>query len=336
MSHATGSPSTMQRVIVATDGSAHAHAAATFTGALAWPAGSVVHVASVVEAPPPGDLPVSYWEAQALADWRTVLDRSYATARERALTDLAEAAAALRKRLPGVDIDEVICVGEPAAELLSLASAVDAELVITGTRGRSAVSALLLGSVSEALVNEAPCPVLIVRDEMADLRIVLVALRTADDADRLAEVCLRLPLPPATRVVAVTASAPRPPAAPAGRSFTPGKTEALLAAWDEAEHTGAAAAGARFVERMRAGNPERDVTARVIRGDLRPSALESRADIAPAVLAEAVALGADLVVVGAREQTGLTAKLGLGSVSRKVVRRAPMAVLVVRSAPSPP
>ena len=42
------------------------------------------------------------------------------------------------------------------------------------------------------------------------------------------------------------------------------------------------------------------------------------------------------VIVGAREHRGLAARLGLGSVSRKIVRRAPMSVLVVRDAPAVP
>lgn len=335
MSHATSVPAVIQRAILATDGSAHATAATAVAGALAWPAGSVISVASVLEAPNPDHLPISHWEEQALADWRMILEYTYTSAREQAMSHLAAAAGALRARCPGVAINEVLCVGEPAAELLSLARSTSAELMIAGARGRNVLEGLLLGSVSEALVTEAPCPVLIVREETAAIRVVLVALRTPDDADRLAEACLRLPLPPATKVVAVTASAPRPPGASSGRFLAPGKTEALLAAWDEAEHAEAEAAGARFVERVRAGDPGRDVSARVIRGDLRPSAFETRADIAPALLEAAEALGADLIVVGAREQTGVTAKLGLGSVSRKLVRRAPGAVLVVRGAPSP-
>ncbi|MCA9878336.1 MAG: universal stress protein, partial [Thermomicrobiales bacterium] len=239
----------IQRVVLATDGSAHARAATSFAAALAWPVGAVVSVASVMEAPSLSDLPISQRDESALADWRQVLEQSYATAHEQTMAYAAVSAAVLRARHPGVDIDEVICLGEPAAELLSLARAVDAELMIAGARGRTVWEGLLLGSVSEALVTEAPCPVLIVRQETAGVRAVLVALRTVADADRLAAACLRLPLPPATKVVAVAVSAPRPPAAPAGRSFAPGKTEALLAAWDKAEHAAAEAAGARFVER---------------------------------------------------------------------------------------
>ena len=39
-----------------------------------------------------------------------------------------------------------------------------ARLIAVGTRGHSPVASLLLGSVSNAIIRQAPCPVLIVRD----------------------------------------------------------------------------------------------------------------------------------------------------------------------------
>ena len=51
-----------------------------------------------------------------------------------------------------------------AAEAISeLATEVEADLVVVGTHGRSGVKHLLLGSVAEATVRHAPCPVLVVR-----------------------------------------------------------------------------------------------------------------------------------------------------------------------------
>lgn len=329
MSYAPSGP-IIQHAILATDGSANAAAATTFAGALDWSSGTRISVASVIDVTDPGDLLVNEWEEQARTDWRMIIEQSYTSARQQAMSVIEEAAEVVGQRCPGVVIDEVLRVGEPATELLSLARSTNAELIIAGARGRTALERLLLGSVSEALATEAPCPVLIAREEVAAIRVVLVALRTAGDADRLAKACLRLPLPAATHVVAVTGGAPRLPVASGSRPVAPGKSEALLEARDEAERAEAEVAGARFVEQMKAGHPDRAVSARVIRGDLRPSGFEARADIAPALLAEAKALGADLIVVSAREQTGVTARLGLGSVSRKLVRRAPRAVLVVR------
>ncbi|MCA9879108.1 MAG: universal stress protein [Thermomicrobiales bacterium] len=331
MSQASGAP-VIKYAILATDGSPYASAATAFAGALAWPAGATISVARLLDAPDPGGLPVRCQAAPVAADWSTILEHTHPAAHEEVTSCIADAAETLRAQCPGVEIDEVFRVGEPVAELLSLARSSGAELMMVGARGRTVLERLLLGSVSEGLVAEASCPVLIVREEAAEIRVVLVALRSADDADRLADACLRLPLPPAAKLVAVTASAPQPPGGAAARPRASGAAEAPLAARGETERAGPEAAGLHFVERIRAGDPERPVTARVIRGNLPSSALESRAGIAPALLREAEALGADLIVVGAREQPGGAAKLGLGSVTRKLVRRAPRAILVVRDA----
>lgn len=213
---------------------------------------------------------------------------------------------------------------------MSLAGSVEAELVISGARGRTALQSLLLGSVSETLVSEGPCPVLVVRQPITELRTILVAVHAPHDADRLAETCLRLPLPPSTRIVVVTASAPRPFEKPGHQPFAPGRVEALLEVWAESERDEAELAGQRFGARVVAADPDRTVEARIARGEVRPSSLEARADVVPALLEEAEALDASLIVVGAREHRGLVARLGLGSVSRKLVRRSSRAVLIVR------
>jgi nucleotide-binding universal stress UspA family protein len=52
--------------------------------------------------------------------------------------------------------------GMPAQRLVAFAGEIDADLVIAGGVGSSAVAHLLLGSTAERLVSWAPCPVLIV------------------------------------------------------------------------------------------------------------------------------------------------------------------------------
>jgi nucleotide-binding universal stress UspA family protein len=52
--------------------------------------------------------------------------------------------------------------GAPAERLVAVAESEDAELIVVGCRGRGALRAALLGSVSAKLIALAPCPVLIV------------------------------------------------------------------------------------------------------------------------------------------------------------------------------
>lgn len=49
------------------------------------------------------------------------------------------------------------------SEVAQLASDLDAELIVVGTHGRRGFRRLLLGSVAEAVVRQAPCPVLVMR-----------------------------------------------------------------------------------------------------------------------------------------------------------------------------
>lgn len=53
--------------------------------------------------------------------------------------------------------------GAPAREILRAAKVLDAELIAVGTHGRSGLKRLVLGSVAEAVLRDAPCPVLVVR-----------------------------------------------------------------------------------------------------------------------------------------------------------------------------
>lgn len=50
-----------------------------------------------------------------------------------------------------------------SSEVAQVASDIDAELVVVGTHGRRGLRHFLLGSVAEAVVRLAPCPVLVVR-----------------------------------------------------------------------------------------------------------------------------------------------------------------------------
>jgi len=53
--------------------------------------------------------------------------------------------------------------GEPASVILQLAEEVHADLIVMGTMGRSGFGRFLLGSVAEAVMHRAKCPVLTVR-----------------------------------------------------------------------------------------------------------------------------------------------------------------------------
>jgi nucleotide-binding universal stress UspA family protein len=61
-----------------------------------------------------------------------------------------------------IDTERRAGVGVPAERLADVADDEEAELIVVGSRGRGAFKAAFLGSVSNALVGVARCPVLIV------------------------------------------------------------------------------------------------------------------------------------------------------------------------------
>lgn len=76
-------------------------------------------------------------------------------------------------RWPHLKIEPAILHGHPADVLVHLSSS--AQLVVVGSRGRSTLSATLLGSVSSQVATHAHCPVVVVRDHR-DTGPVLVGL----------------------------------------------------------------------------------------------------------------------------------------------------------------
>lgn len=55
--------------------------------------------------------------------------------------------------------------GKPVEEILSSANDIGADLIVIATHGRTGFKHVMLGSVAERVVREAPCPVLVVRQE---------------------------------------------------------------------------------------------------------------------------------------------------------------------------
>jgi len=74
--------------------------------------------------------------------------------------DLKEA----EKMIPShVNYQLLFELGEPVPMILYLAGMVHADLIVMGSRGRSALKSLLLGSVSASILRQAKCPVFIVK-----------------------------------------------------------------------------------------------------------------------------------------------------------------------------
>lgn len=64
-----------------------------------------------------------------------------------------------------VPAETLVRLGAPAHEIIETAKALESDLIVISTHGRTGLKHLLLGSVSEHVVRRSPCPVLIVREK---------------------------------------------------------------------------------------------------------------------------------------------------------------------------
>jgi nucleotide-binding universal stress UspA family protein len=135
-------------ILLATDGSAHAQKALTITRDIARRYGARVVVLTAYD-PLPRDLGTPYVEelmARRLAAGETLVE---------------EAVRVLEA--DGISCETTVLEGPAAEAILDAARIRGCDLIVMGSRGRGPITAALLGSVSQKVVQQAPCPILIVR-----------------------------------------------------------------------------------------------------------------------------------------------------------------------------
>ena len=146
----------MKKILIATDGSPAAAEAVDLGLELASEQRAEVVLLHVV---PPTDFRVT-----RVGPPHPVPHRLEITDEDTALHEAAEKATAR-----GVAFQLELISGEAADEIVTLAEAVAADLVVVGSRGRGAIAGALLGSVSKAVLSQAKRPVLVVRGTRAPL-----------------------------------------------------------------------------------------------------------------------------------------------------------------------
>jgi nucleotide-binding universal stress UspA family protein len=67
----------------------------------------------------------------------------------------------------GARVETRLADGDAAEEILRVAEEIRCDLIVVGTEGRSGLGRLLLGSVAEAVLRKARCPVLTVKSPVA-------------------------------------------------------------------------------------------------------------------------------------------------------------------------
>lgn len=87
---------------------------------------------------------------------------------EPAAEDLQQMLKEVQPTAPDVAYEHRLITGDPASAIARLAEEESMELIVIGTHGRTGLMRLLMGSVAEAVVRQASCPVLTYKQPSAD------------------------------------------------------------------------------------------------------------------------------------------------------------------------
>lgn len=233
--------------------------------------------------------------------------------REASVEGLAQASE--RVRAAGLRVREVLEKGHPARKITACADAVDADLILIGTRGHTGFRHLLLGSVAEEVVRLARQPVLTVHPgddrPIEPVERLLFPTDFSPAADHALSVATRLLAGSRdARILLVHTFLVSPSVVPLG-GFRTGTAPHFV---EDAQKL-AERATAPAVEALR----ERGLDVEVI---------VERGDPAEIVTELAAAREVDLIVMGTRGHSKLRQIL-LGSTAERVVEHAPCPVMTV-------
>lgn len=300
------------RVLLATDGSASSAIAAELVGNIRWPSGTMIEAVRVVDEDSQGLAP-GPWPAIGLVVPPDI--------RAAGIQDAEDALVALLEpiRRMGLTTAHSVLRGQPAEALLAWIDRHRPDVVVVGNRGASPLERTLLGSVSAALVDRSPVPVLVAR--RPTLERVVVAVDGSDIAAEAIATIRRWSFLAAAEIRTLSV-------APMPTTPWPGELRHGIA-------------DARTADRVATGYAllEHDIIAAEAATSLTAAGFTSQSEVragspAPGIVAFARELDADLVIMGSHGRTGL-ARLLLGSVARNVLHHASCSVLIVRRQSNP-
>jgi nucleotide-binding universal stress UspA family protein len=149
------------RILLATDGSKEAELATMTAIDLAQKTGSELHVVHVFGITPVG--PPVYPEATDLQGEALEAQAEERISEQRA-REVLDAEVGKVRSAGGTLVEAHLIEGRIAPEIVALAEEIGAGLIVLGSRGRGGIGRALMGSVSDAVVRHAHCPVLVVRE----------------------------------------------------------------------------------------------------------------------------------------------------------------------------
>ena len=145
-------------VIVATDGSIYSRATTRWLSRLGFPSSTRFKLVSVLQE--------TKERLLSIADTEIEIDPEHL--RRAAHQEMEEAAQPLLAAFGAANITRHIADGDPRDVIIELADDWQADLIVMGSHGKTGLTKLLLGSVSQSVSIYAPCSVLITREILSD------------------------------------------------------------------------------------------------------------------------------------------------------------------------
>jgi nucleotide-binding universal stress UspA family protein len=287
------------KILVAYDGSECADAALDDLRRAGLPADAQIKVLSVIESwlPPPSGL-----EMVEHID----RDQEYLSLAQRAGLRLVSME-------PAWDVKSETGVGSPATVIIKKADEWDADLIVVGSHGRTALGRFFFGSVSQKVLHESGRSVRVARGRIEEpdtpARLV-IGIDGSEDAQAAVDavVSRKWPSGSEARVISATWAAPQ---------VTTQRMIGPITNWIIEER-------ARVKKMI-----DKDIDKLTLAG-LKTDAVVKDGEPKSLLIAEAESWGADCIFVGARG-LGRVERFMLGSVSSAVATRAHCSVEVVRA-----
>lgn len=143
------------KVLIAVDDRKFGDAIAAFVVKHQWPALTEFRVVHVLE-------PILLDQSCEI-NFLPLLDPYAEQVKFEAKALVRHVALQIRSQLKTTHVEELVLEGHPKESILSLAKEWPADTIIVGSHGRRGISQLIMGSISSAIVQNAPCTITVVR-----------------------------------------------------------------------------------------------------------------------------------------------------------------------------
>ncbi len=226
----------------------------------------------------------------------------------------------LQKRLVGCTVTYEVAQGDAKSQITEIAKQWSATLIIMGSRGKKGLELMLMGSVSQGVLTQAPCPVIIaktsdVKNIKNGFKNILITVDNSDFSQAALSWLSGIQWGPNTQFKLVTIVQPLVDSFDSVGNIT---DATLLTRQHDDLIELAKTELDKLATELATSVGQQNVTNEVGEGEPKD-----------AILNIAAAWSADLIVMGSHGRTGLD-KLLLGSVSQAVALHAPCSVAIVR------